>query len=162
MAIERDLPGNSRLPLAVSLPSDGTPVLEPSHDEPTAEHAARTSEIKPAEPPPTVRPTEAIESVLKNYAIAVSARDVGAAKSVWPAVDERALARAFDGLQEQRFELGSCDIRVEGSAAIATCVGTAQYRPKVGVRSMRSERRAWTFHLGLRNDTWSIENVDVR
>jgi hypothetical protein len=162
VAIERDEPAISGLSASLGPPDDGTPVSEPASDKTPAGSTALVPEITTAAPPAIVAPTAAIESVLKNYAHAFSARNVGAAKSVWPGVDERALARAFDGLQEQRLELERCEISVEGSTAIATCVGTARYRPKVGTRSMRSERRAWTFHVGYRGDAWVIDDVEVR
>ena len=184
VAIERDVPAVSGLSASLS-PSDGEkPASEPSRDqpgaggvapafetttgppappvnEPGAGSVALAFETTTGAPPAPVVPTTAIESVLKKYADAFSARDVGAAKSVWPGVDERALARAFDGLREQRLELERCEIGIKGSTATATCVGTARYRPKVGIRSVRSERKVWTFYIGHRG-AWLIDDVEVR
>jgi hypothetical protein len=179
VAIERDVPAVSGLSTSLSPSDDEKPASEPSSsDQPgaggvalafettTGPPAAPVNEPGAGEtttgaPPAPVIPTTAIESVLKNYADAFSARDVGAAKSVWPGVDERALARAFDGLREQRLELERCEISIKGSAATATCVGTARYRPKVGIRSVRSERKVWTFYIGHRG-AWVIDDVEVR
>lgn len=183
VAIERDVPAVSGLSASLSPSDDEIPASEPSSDQPGAGGVAlgfETTTGPPAAPvnepgagsvaafetstgapPAPVAPTIAIESVLKNYADAFSARDVGAAKSVWPGVDERALARAFDGLREQRLELERCEISIKGSTATATCVGTARYRPKVGIRSVRSERKVWTFYIGHRG-AWVIDDVEVR
>jgi hypothetical protein len=184
VAIERDVPAVSGLSGSLSRSGDEIPAPEPSSDqpgaggvalaletttgppavpvnEPGAGSVALAFETTTGAPPAPVIPTTAIESVLKNYADAFSARDVGAAKSVWPGVDERALARAFDGLREQRLELERCEISIEGSTATATCVGTARYRPKVGIRSVRSERKVWTFYIGHRG-AWVIDDVEVR
>ena len=183
VAIERDVPAVSGLSASLSPSDDEIPASEPSSDQPGAGGVAlafETTTGPPAvpvsepgagsvaafetttgAPPAPVAPTIAIESVLKNYADAFSARDVGAAKSVWPGVDERALARAFDGLREQRLELERCEISIKGSTATATCVGTARYRPKVGIRSVRSERKVWTFYVGHRG-AWVIDDVEVR
>jgi hypothetical protein len=183
VAIERDVPAVSGLSASLSPSDDEIPASEPSSDQPGAGGVAlafetttgapaapvnepgagsvAAFETAPGAPPAPVAPTTAIESVLKNYADAFSARDVGAAKSVWPGVDERALARAFDGLREQRLELERCEISIKGSAATATCVGTARYRPKVGIRSVRSERKVWTFYIGHRG-AWVIDDVEVR
>jgi hypothetical protein len=159
---KREVPGDSGLPAFLARPDEGIRVPEPPNETVPAGREALASEARPAEPAAPVAPTAAIESVLKNYAYAFSARDVGAAKSVWPGVDERALGRAFEGVQEQHFDLGSCEISVEGSTAVAMCVGTARYRPKVGIGRMRSERRQWTFELGHRGETWTIDDVEVR
>ena len=184
VAVERDVPAVSSRSATLSPSDDEKPASEPSTDqpraggvalafesttgppaapvnEPEAGSAALAFEATTGAPPAPAVPTTAIESVLKNYADAFSARDVGAAKSVWPGVDERALARAFEGLREQRLELERCEISIEGSTATAKCVGTARYRPKVGIRSVRSERKVWTFYIGHRG-AWVIDDVEVR
>ena len=61
-----------------------------------------------------------------------SGLSVPAARAVWPSVDQRALARAFDGLASQRVALGKCDVVVTGASARATCSGSAEWTPKVG------------------------------
>jgi hypothetical protein len=109
-----------------------------------------------------VAPSAAIESVLDRYALAFSMLDVRRAKSVWPAVNERNLERAFGSLEMQEFDLGACDIAVTLPRAVATCKGNARYVPKVGTRNVRSESRRWTFRLQQRGQDWSIESVDTR
>ncbi len=109
-----------------------------------------------------VLPSAAIESVLDRYALAFSMLDVRRAKSVWPAVNERNLERAFGSLEMQEFDLGACDIAVSPPRAVATCNGSARYVPKVGTRNVRSERRRWTFQLQQRGQDWSIDSVDTR
>jgi hypothetical protein len=79
---------------------------------------------------------------------------------VWPAVDERALARAFDGLQSQRLSLGQCDVAVNGDTARAVCAGSASWRPKVG--SGRTEARRWRFDLQSAGDGWKIVKAEAR
>jgi hypothetical protein len=110
----------------------------------------------------TVGSTAAIETVLDRYELAFSMLDARRAKAVWPTVNERNLARAFDGLEEQQFDLGKCDIRVTLPRATASCDGIARYTPKVGSRKMREERRRWTFRLQASGDNWSIESVESR
>ena len=106
--------------------------------------------------------TAAIESVLSRYAAAFTARDVVAAKSVWPRVNERGLLKAFGSVEEQQFDLGACVITANVAQAVALCDGTARYVPKVGSKRMRSEARRWTFRLGQRDGDWSIETVEFR
>jgi len=110
----------------------------------------------------SVTSTAAIESVLDRYASAFNMLDARGAKAVWPGVNERNLARAFESLEEQRFDLGECDITVTPPRATASCQGTASYLPKVGNRKMRAEKRRWTFRLQASGQEWSIESVDTR
>jgi hypothetical protein len=115
-----------------------------------------------AEARPVATPTAAIESVLGRYASSFNALDARGAKAVWPAVNERGLARAFDSLEQQQLDLGDCNITVASARATASCDGIARYVPKVGSRRMRAERRQWTFLLQRDGPDWSIENVDIR
>ena len=46
---------------------------------------------------------------------------------VWPGVNQRALANAFQGLSAQTVSLGRCDVRVNGATARAECAGTASW-----------------------------------
>ena len=109
-----------------------------------------------------VSPTDAIQSVLGRYAAAFSALDASGAKAVWPTVNERNLARAFESLEEQEFDLGACAIDVTAPRAVASCRGTARYTPRVGNRKMRTESRQWTFRLEAKGDSWSIASVESR
>ena len=133
----------------------------------TAPAAAPVAAAVTALPPATgaasaVAETAAIESVLSRYAAAFTARDVVAAKSVWPRVNERGLLKAFESVEEQQFDLGACVITANVAQAVALCDGTARYAPKVGSKRMRSEARRWTFRLGQRDGDWSIETVEFR
>jgi hypothetical protein len=100
--------------------------------------------------------------VLERYESAFSALDAGRAKAVWPGVNERNLARAFESLEQQEFDLGSCEITVTAPRAVASCSGTARYTPRMGNRRMRTESRKWTFMLESKGETWSIASVDSR
>ena len=100
--------------------------------------------------------------MLGRYRSAFSALDASAARTVWPSVDARALGRAFDQLEQQQLQFDSCKITVSGGSATAACGGRARYVPKVGSKSMRDERRQWTFDLTKVNDAWRIERVASR
>ena len=106
--------------------------------------------------------TALIEVVLERYESAFSALDASRAKAVWPAVNERNLARAFESLEQQDFDLGNCEIKVTEPHAVASCRGTARYTPRMGSRRMRTESRQWTFTLESKGETWSIARVDSR
>jgi hypothetical protein len=139
------------------------PRVEPSETiaRPVAAPAA-APEVASAPVARTVTSRAAIESVLDRYTLAFNLLDAQRAKAVWPAVNERNLARAFDSLQEQRFDLGECDITMTPPRATASCEGTASYLPKVGNRKMRAEKRRWTFYLQASGQDWSIESVELR
>ena len=80
---------------------------------------------------------------------------------MWPSLDERALARAFDGLASQRVSLGSCSVNVNGIAARADCSGTAAWTPKVGGGEHITPRK-WTFDLTESDGAWRIVRVQAR
>jgi hypothetical protein len=101
-----------------------------------------------------------VRTVLSRYEAAYSGLDASAARTVWPGVDERALARAFGGLQSQRLSLGRCDVEVEGRSARAECTGSASWTPKVG--SGRTEPRRWTFDLRNASGAWQIVKAEAR
>ncbi|MQA30722.1 MAG: hypothetical protein GEU82_12940 [Luteitalea sp.] len=120
----------------------------------------------PAAPPaiPTTRvtDTEAIQATLGRYRAAFSGLDANAASAIWPAVDQRALGRAFDRLEQQSLTFTSCTIDVRGIRALATCLGTADYVPKVGSKTARTDSRRWTFNLQRVDERWLIDTVDSR
>ena len=138
------------LPAPVSSPS---PVVAPLPPPPAAAPAA-TARV--------VSARAAVEAVLGLYASAFSAMDARSAKAVWPSVNEKNLERAFDSLEQQEFDLGTCDITVLPPRALALCDGTARYTPKVGNRKARTESRRWTFNLRQTGQEWAIERVDLR
>ena len=98
-----------------------------------------------------------IRRVLVRYQAAYDRLDAQSARAVWPSVNERALARAFDELDSQRITFDACDIRPAGEAATATCRGTARYVARVGSREPRVEPRVWTFALRKVGSDWTID-----
>lgn len=104
-----------------------------------------------------------IRAVLGQYEAAYGRLDASAARAVWPTVDSRALARAFDGLESQRLVFDHCDLTVTGAKAQAACRGSATYVPRVGDRSPRTEPRQWSFQLEkVAGDRWQILGARIR
>jgi hypothetical protein len=134
------------------------PIAPPTFADARAPIAAAAT----VSPPVGAAGRSAVASVLQRYAAAFSSLDVGEVKAVWPDVNEGALARAFSTLQDQRFDLGECDIWVTGASAVASCAGRASYTPKIGNRKPRSEPREWTFYLRQEGPQWSIGSVRTR
>jgi hypothetical protein len=112
-------------------------------------------------PPPREAETGAIQNVLARYRNAFNSLDAGAASAVWPTVNERTLARAFDRIEEQSVAFDHCSIDVGASSAQAACTGTARYVPKVGSRSPKTETRQWLFNLRRAGAGWVIDNVQA-
>jgi len=104
----------------------------------------------------------AIRQVLERYRTAINARDANAAQDAWPGVNQRALARAFEGLDEQDVSFQDCRIDVNRAQASAICGGVARYVPRVGRRTERVERREWTFQLRREQSGWFIEGIRTR
>lgn len=105
--------------------------------------------------------TKKILSVLSKYEAAYSALDAGAAGEVWPGVDMRALARAFEGLESQRVSLGDCNVTITGVTAHAECSGSTTWTPKVGA-GRRTQPHSWSFDLARRNDGWLIHSANIK
>ena len=103
-----------------------------------------------------------VEEVLQRYARAYGQLDASAARAVWPSVDEKALARAFQNLSSQNVSFADCEIDIRGVVANASCRGQASYAPKVGNREQRTESRLWRFELRRDGDAWKIENAEAR
>jgi hypothetical protein len=103
-----------------------------------------------------------VADVLRRYARAYGDLDVSAAREVWPDVDQRALARAFDGLASQPVSFADCQIDVQGATANASCHGQASYIGKVGRGAPRTEPRTWRFKLRRDGETWKIANAEAR
>lgn len=103
-----------------------------------------------------------VRGVLQRYARAYEQLDAKAAKAVWPNVDERALSRAFDGLQSQHIAFDRCELSVKGVDARATCQGTATYIPKIGSKDPRTLRRQWAFALNRAEGDWLIAEAETR
>ena len=168
------------LPLA-GVPISSAPTLEavaPPAAAPTAPPAPPPVESAPVTPPPALSPSpepareadapaptavaaSGVRATLLRYESAYSRLDVNAAGAVWPALDRKALARAFDGLASQAVSLGSCEVRIVGESAIADCAGSATWTPKVGGRSHRQARQ-WQFQLRSVDAGWQIVSATVR
>ena len=103
-----------------------------------------------------------IQRTLGQYRNAYQLLDAESARAVWPSVDVRALARAFDSLTSQELEFDNCQVDVAGEAATAQCRGTATYTPKVGKREPKLEPRQWTFHLRKVGEGWKIQSAQTR
>ena len=103
-----------------------------------------------------------IQQTLGQYRSAYQRLDAGAARAVWPSVDARALARAFDSLTSQELAFDSCSFEIAGGAATAICTGSASYTPKIGNREPRLESRQWTFQLRKDGEGWKIERAQTR
>jgi hypothetical protein len=100
-----------------------------------------------------------VTKVLHRYRTAYEGLDAESAQAVWPAVNQGALARAFNGLESQTLTFDACDVRVEGESATATCHGSARYVPKIGSREPRVEPRVWNFTLQKNGDDWKIDSA---
>jgi hypothetical protein len=126
-----------------------------------APSAARVARALPVAPR---RDEESILLVLHEYETAVGRKDPAAAKAVWPALDDRALARAFNDLQSHSLALEDCGVTVANShaAARARCQGVATYLPKVGRRKPISASHEWTFNLSKSGGDWQIESAAIR
>ena len=103
-----------------------------------------------------------IEKVLQQYQLAYGRLDASGAKAIWPAVDERALSRAFEGLDSQSVKFDRCSVYISSPDADAACAGVVTYVTKVGSREPRSERRRWTFRLRKTGDSWTIIRAEAR
>jgi hypothetical protein len=102
----------------------------------------------------------AVRAALGRYEAAYTRLDAAAAGQVWPSVDRRALARAFDGLESQTVTLGRCEVRVEATSARAECTGSARWTPKVGGGAQTAQRR-WRFDLRNTSGDWIITAAAV-
>ncbi len=145
-----------------SMPVTAAPAL-PAAPSPSP---ASPSPAPPADASPSPAAAAAanerlVRATLTRYEAAYSGLDAAAARAVWPSVDHRALARAFDGLESQRFSLERCNVRLNGGSAQADCSGSAQWTPKVGGGAQTASRR-WQFELKQNNGDWVIVRASVR
>lgn len=153
-----------RLPRPAAAPSASArtpaPAATPRPGAGASVNAGSTA--SPIAPPAFAGDETRVEAVLNQYARAYGRLDASAARAVWPTVDERALARAFDGLASQNVSFDDCAIDVRGTTANASCRGTASYVGKVGSRAPRIEARTWRFELRRDGEAWKIENAEAR
>jgi len=148
-------------PVVLSSSSVVAPVaVVPPQPQPPVEVAAVTASQKPAAAvTPGVDDRALVAQTLAHYRRAYNRLDARAAQAVYPAVNQPALARAFDGLQSQSLVFDACDVDVRGGSATVTCHGSSSYVPKVGSREPRVEPRIWNFTLRKDAGDWKIENA---
>jgi hypothetical protein len=148
---------------ATSLPAPPTAALPEPGPLPASESPPPpvAPEAPPRAAPAAVDDRAAVRATLARYAAAYTDLDIAGARAVWPGVDQRALARAFEGLASQRVALGTCEVGVNGPSARAICVGNATWTPKVG-GGRQTKSRTWTFDLRRADSAWQIVKVDTR
>ncbi len=105
---------------------------------------------------------EGINATLRRLQLAYEQRDARLAKAVWPTVNERALARAFEGLRSQSVTFDRCRMTVLSVSADVECRGVMNYVPRVGSQDQRTESRQWTFRVRKGDDQWLITNAEAR
>jgi len=132
--------------------------LEPVPNSPTLANAVLpTSNVAS----PIRDDRAAVRQALGKYEAAYNRLDVSAVRTVWPTLDQRALARAFDSLAAQRVSLQNCDVDVSGSTARANCSGRASWTPKIGGGEQTASRK-WTLDLSELDGGWRITHVQAR
>jgi hypothetical protein len=146
------------LPIVASPAPLAVPSLEPPGTAPETAPAAAVSEARPGRD----ADTRAIEQVLGRYRTAFNTLDAGAATAVWPTVNEKTLAKAFERLESHDVSFAHCQIEIVSVLAQAACNGSARYVPKVGSRTPKDEARHWTFSLRKTSGEWLIDRVDAR
>jgi hypothetical protein len=153
-------PARLRIPTAAS---DAAPAAHPVEPLRAVNEAVVAAPIAmPAPVPPRIDTPDdhaLVTRALQRYRKAYEGLDAQSAQAVWPAVNEAALARAFDGLESQSLTFDACDVRLRGEAATATCHGSARYVPKVGSRDPRVEPRVWNFTLSKAGTDWQIDTA---
>lgn len=136
-------------------------------EQPPARPAARATAGVPAAAPaaPAVVPRsdeQRILGVLGDYRAAYEQLNPQAVETVWPSVDTKALARAFNGLSSQSIGFDRCNVSVAAATARAACQGDVEYVKRVGGRT-QSARREWVFDLQKSEDgDWRIKSLTSR
>jgi hypothetical protein len=150
----------SIVPAAVVMPPP-PPAAAPAAAAPVSAAVAPAPEPLPP-PTPVIKANDEalVQQVLQRYRSAYEGLDARSARAVWPAVNEVALARAFEGLQSQSLTFEACEVQLRGeTSAAATCRGSARYVPKIGSREPRVEPRTWNFMLRKSGAGWQIESA---
>jgi hypothetical protein len=152
-------------PVTAAAPPEEPPVV-PAREtirpaEPAASPVAGAPGLAVAPPVPltTAADDVLIRQALQRYRAAYERLDAQSAQAVYPAVNERALARAFDDLESQHLSFDSCEVQVHGESAAAACRGTTRYVTKVGSRDPRTESRVWNFTLRKDGTGWKIDTA---
>ncbi len=148
-------------PRTASLPPP--PERQPEPPPVAAPPASTTAATVPTPTPvpPPFDDTALIRDTLQRYRRAYNGLDARLAHAVYPAVDEAALARAFDSLRSQSLDFDACTLETRTATARAICKGSARYVPKIGSREPRAEPRVWTFTLAKVENDWMITSARV-
>jgi tetratricopeptide (TPR) repeat protein len=150
------------MPPVVPAPRGIGAVQETSFNAPAAPVEVIAAAVPPPAPPMVeiaADDNQLVKQALQRYRVAYEGLDARSAQAVWPAVNQAALARAFDGLESQSLTFDACDVRVRGEVATAICQGSARYVPKIGSREPRTEPRVWNFSLHKAGGDWKIESA---
>jgi hypothetical protein len=151
----------SVVPPATDTTNASTPAASGTMPDPAPAAPAPTPAAPSPAPSPNRDQSTAIRAALGRYETAYNRLDVAAVQSVWPSIDQRALARAFDSLTSQHVSLQNCTIDVIGVTARANCSGTASWTPRIGGGERRAARK-WTFNLNQADGAWRIVQVQAR
>jgi hypothetical protein len=157
-----------RRPVPQPFPMPKLPAPDPSGEpivtrQPTPIVADRHFEFSP---PATVSVTpksddRLVRDTLQRYRLAYEGLNARSAREVWPAVDEPALERAFEGLASQTLTFNECAVQLHGAVATARCRGSATYTPRIGNRETHVEPRVWNFTLRKVDAGWQIDAARV-
>ena len=118
--------------------------------------------VVPETIPTAAREEDRIRSALASFQTAYTQLNAKAARAVWPTVDERALARAFEGLKSQQLVFDWCELIVRVAEASAACRGRSTFVPRVGAQSPRTYAAEWKFHLKKIEEEWRIDSASFR
>jgi hypothetical protein len=102
-----------------------------------------------------------VRDVLRAYAAAYDARDLGALRRVFPSLpgeQASAIGRTFAEARSYRMMLSVLDLEVNGAVATATCEVTHELVPRIGVPSTNVLQSRFTLRQG--DGGWVIERVD--
>ena len=152
-AARADLP-IAEVPRTAPLPPDAPPRATAG--------AATTAGAAATAGAATAAASAGVAEALKRLQVAYERRDARLVKAVWPSVDERALARAFDGLRSQSVTFDRCQVNVSGAAGEVECRGVTTYVPRVGGQYPRTESRQWRFRVQQSGDGWLIASAAAR
>ncbi|HVQ41571.1 MAG TPA: hypothetical protein VMS54_05185 [Vicinamibacterales bacterium] len=159
------LPAAAAIPTTITTsrpPVDSAPlILSSPVREPAVSPVPAAAPAPPPPPSPEARDKAAVDSLLERYRLAFSTLNSGVS-DFWPGVNSRALDKAFNDLDQQRFEFDQCRVQLNGAQADATCTGTATFVQKVGNKTPRTQPRQWSFRLVRAGNRWIIDSVQVR
>jgi hypothetical protein len=145
---------------ASAIPSAAAEPVTPLAAASSIAESTRARETTPAVV--AVPDDQRIAALLKRFTDAYTQLNATAAKAVWPSVDGRALARAFDELESQSIAFDDCTVRLSGADARAACVGNLTYVPKIGRRSARTVKQHWNFVMSKNSEGWTILDAQMR